>query len=549
MLKELRIKNFAIITGLELKLKSGLNVLTGETGAGKSILIEALGVALGERAYSEMIKTGAESASVEALFEGNQRALEFLKTLGIESEKDIILRRTISAGGKGRAYINDIMTGIQSLAGVGKLLVDIHGQHEHQSLLSSENQLRLLDLYGGLDSEKSALSELYSEVSELKKKLNELNMSARQRAQKSDLLRFQISEIESLAPKPGEDTELESEKALLSNIRRLGELLESAYSELYSLEGSSIERLSKAISFLREMASIDNEVSAPLELLESSLPLIEEAISTLRTFREKRYDPDPSRLEYVEERLDHLKKLKKKYGDTIEEVLEYLNKIKAELLEIEGADEKKEEVEIALKEKENTLYNAALNLSRKRKSVSEKLQKAIVPVLKELAMKNADFKIEIKDAPISPTGIDSVEFLFSANPLEALKPLSKVASGGELSRIMLALKGALREADDISVLIFDEVDSGIGGKTAENVAKKLKALSQKKQVICITHLPQIASVADCHLLIEKMQTKTGVNVIIKELKGDDRKKEIARMLSGNITEASLRHAEELIGGK
>lgn len=545
MLKELRVRNFAIIDELALKLEPGLNVLTGETGAGKSIIIGALGIALGQRAYTEMVKTGSDGASVEAYFDITGHPL--LEDMGIESSEGITIRRNISPSGKTRAYLNDTMVNVQTLAGLGRTLVDMHGQHEHQSLLSAESQLRILDHYGKLDEDRLRVETVFKEVEELKKRLEDLKTNARQRVQRLDLLRFQINEIDASSPAVGEDTELEEERAILANLSRLNELLETSYALLYSSDGSCLENLSSALSKLKEMSVIDRGISEPLQLLESALPLVEDASISLRGYKDK-YEMNPERLARVEDRLDLLKTLKKKYGDTIEAVLKYRKDAEGEVESIETSDELIEAMEKTLGDKEAELDKTASSLSEKRKKASQHIAAAIKTVLKQLAMEKSDFSIDIKSIPVTSSGIDAIEFLFSANTGEPLKPLVRVASGGELSRIMLALKSVLREADDIPVLIFDEVDAGIGGKTARNVAKKLREISKGRQVICITHLPQIASAADTHLFIEKAVKNGKPYVTVKELSVKDRQTEIARMLSGKVTEASLEHAKEIITG-
>ncbi len=543
MLKELRIKNLAIIDDLTIRFEAGLNVLTGETGAGKSIIVDALGLALGERAQTDMIKTGKEDASVEAFFEISDHPL--LKEMGIISEDGIILRRNISAAGKSRAYINDTIVNIQSLSDIGRALVDMHGQHEHQSLLSADNQRTLLDFYGKLQDKRIEVETLFHEVQSLRKELSELKTNIKERAHRTDLLSFQINEIDSASLKPGEKEALEEERLILSNLNRLNELTETAYSVLYESEGACIEKLSSVISKLREMSSIDPSINETLSLLASAMPLLEDASVSLRGCKAK-YDLNPHRLENIEERLENIKKLEKKYGDSIDAILRYRDEAERELISLGQTDEKTEIVENHLAEKERKLLDTAAQLSEKRKKTAEEISRAVGKILKELAFEKAEFRVDIKPFPLSSSGIDAVEFLFSANPGEQLKPLSKVASGGELSRIMLALKNILADVDGIPVLIFDEVDAGIGGRTADSVGMKLKKLAKTHQVICITHLPQIASIADFHIMTEKFQKKDRTYVKVKELSEDERKTEIARMLSGKITDVSLRHAGELL---
>jgi DNA repair protein RecN (Recombination protein N) len=543
MLKELRVKNYAIIDELSLEFEPGLNVLTGETGAGKSIIIGALGVALGQRAYTEMIKTGAPEAVVEAFFDIGDHPL--LGEMGIDGSEGIVIRRVVSRAGKTKTYINDTMVNVQSLASLGSRLVDIHGQNEHQSLLSSDNQLRLLDRFGGLDPLREKVALQFRETEALRGKIEGLKAGAREAEQRLDLLKFQVSEIESAALEPGEDERLEEEQAILSNLNRLNELTEGAYAGLYGDEGSTVERLTHAVSSLKEMSSIDKSVEEIIRVLEQALALTEDASHSLRAHKD-RYEPDPSRLEAVGDRLELIRKLKKKYGDTIADILAFLERAKGELGSIETSGESLEEMEDALRHGEERLHALAGELSKKRKTVAANLESSVTEVLKDLALEKSEFRVKLEESPVSAAGSDEVEILFSANLGEAAKPLSKVASGGELSRIMLAIKSILREADEIPVLVFDEVDAGIGGKTAHNVARKLKETSKTHQVLLITHLPQIASAADVHARILKVGAGGGVAVKVEKLSGRERQEEVARMLGGRITDTSLKHAREII---
>jgi DNA repair protein RecN (Recombination protein N) len=545
MLKELRVRNFAIIDDLTLEFSPGFNVLTGETGAGKSIVIGALGIALGQRAYTEMIKTGRTEASVEAYFA--VRDLPALEALGIASGDGIIIRRNLSSSGKTRAYINDTMVSVQSLAELGRALVDIHGQHEHQSLLSTDHQLRLLDHYGRLDGERAAVEAAFHEVQAIEERIAGLRHSERERAQRLDLLRYQIEEIASSGLEEEEDVRLEAERSVLANLQRLNELLEESCGLLWGGEGSCLEKLTEALARLREMSSMDRSVAEPLSVLESALPLVQDVSHSLRGYRDT-YSADPGRLDYVQERLELIKALKRKYGDTIGEVLKFKEEAEGEVRTLEMSEEVSGALDAELRGKREGLEALAAGLSVKRQGAAKDLEAATKSVLKGLALEKADFRIDMRKVPVNPSGMDSLEFFFSANRGEALKPLGKVASGGELSRIMLAIKSALRDADDKPVLIFDEVDAGIGGRTAHNVARRLKELSRGRQVLCITHLPQIASLADSHLLIEKGSKRDSVYVTVREVSGQERQREIARMLSGKVTETSLRHAREIMEG-
>jgi DNA repair protein RecN (Recombination protein N) len=542
MLKELRIKNLAVIDDLTVRFERGFNVLTGETGAGKSIIVDSLSLTLGSKAQSDLVRSGEKETIVQAYFEVEG---DNISDLDIDISDSLILRRSISTAGKSRAYINDTMVSLQSLVEVGKSLVDIHGQHEHQSLLSVDKQRFLLDSYGKLHSNREIVGSLYREVQALKKEKDDLQQMVKERAHRFDLLRFQMNEIDAASLRPDEKKTLTDEKMILLNLSRLKELTELAYSMLYGAEGSCTERLSSVIAKVREMSSLDQNASDTLNLLESALPFIEDSAISLRNFKD-RYDLEPHRLSEVEDRLEFIKKLERKYGEGIETILGYHDEAEKELNALELTDERLDSLEAELREKEERLTKVAFSLSEKRKKVAQRIEELVRNELRDLAFRNAEFRIDVQQEPMSSNGIDRVEFLFSANPGESPKPLAKVASGGELSRVMLALKSILAGVDNIPILIFDEVDAGIGGRTAESVGKKLKAISRKHQVLCTTHLPQIASLGDFHLKIDKRQRGERVHVEAKDLTGGERLDEIARMLSGKITEVSLKHAQELL---
>jgi len=545
MLKELRIKNLAIIDDLTVRFEEGLNVITGETGAGKSIIVDSLSLALGSRAQSDLVRAGEKEAVIQAYFEID-REYEFPGT-EVDISDDLIVRRSVSASGKSRAYINDTMVSLQSLSDIGRSLVDIHGQNEHQRLLSVDKHRDLLDLFGKLCDERERIGSLYRETGVLRKEETDLTRRMRERTQRLDLLRFQTQEIDAASLRAGEKEELIEKKAILSNLSRLNELAETAYGMIYSSEGSCMEKLSSIISRVKEMSSMDHSVSGIMDTLESARPFIEDAAVTLRGYKD-RYDLDPEMLAGIEDRLALIKTLEKKYGEGAEAVIRYRDEAGRELRELELADERLGFVQADLREKEEELAQAADALSGKRKEAAGILEGLVKKELQDLAFSNAEFMIDIKKVSISPSGVDKVEFLFSANPGEPARPLVKIASGGELSRVMLALESILADFESVSVLIFDEVDTGIGGKTAETVGKKLKAISRNRQVLCTTHLPQIALEGDFHLKAEKGRRNERVCVEIKELSGRDRLQEIARMLSGKITEVSLKHAKELIEG-
>jgi DNA repair protein RecN (Recombination protein N) len=581
MLRELRIKNFTIIDNLSINFEAGLNVLTGETGAGKSIIVDAIGLILGDRASPDMIKTGSKESSIEAYFDNKKHPL--LDELDIDSDDGIIIRRNISAHGKGRAYINDTSVSLQTLAVIGEGLIDIHGQHEHQGLLKKDNHILFLDGFvGGLTEDAASLRSLHSEVATLRNRVSELKDRIRERSQKIEFLRFQINEIDSANLKAGEKEAIEDEMKILLNLNRLKESSETAYSLLYDSEGSCLEQMSNAVLRIRDMLNFDPDAKELLNIVDSIIPQIEDAALLLRKFKDK-YDIDPQRLTELDERLDIIKRLQKKYGEGVDEILKYKDKAEEELKSLQYADEQQEALETELNAKDNELKAMAEGLSEKRLATAKKMEKLIITELHELGFQKAVLKIDMKrKETVSAGGIDDVEFLFSANPGEPAKPLTKVASGGELSRIMLALKcieiqktedtclrathrqrrqnsevrsqeskkdkspELITHNSELRTLIFDEVDAGIGGITAQHVGKRLKTISNNYQVLCITHLPQIAAMADNHLKVEKVMGKDAVKVNIESLTGNKRQEELARMLSGTVTEVSLKHAEELL---
>ncbi|MDA8087266.1 MAG: DNA repair protein RecN [Nitrospiraceae bacterium] len=556
MLRELRIRDFAIIRELRVSFSEGLTVLTGETGAGKSIIVDALGLALGGRASQEMIRSGSDSATVEVFFDldsmdGPQGRFALLDELGIwddvSASGGIILRRVISSTpGRSRAYLNDSMTGVQTLSELGRDLVDIHGQHDHQSLLSPQSQMKILDDSAGLSEERMLVGALYARARQAREKLEAARSSRGQIAQKRDLLAFQCQEIESAGLKAGEDAAIGEEINILSNQTRLRELMETSYSLLYESEGAALENLQKARAALNEAASIDPRAGQPLEFIGQALPLLEESAMLLRSGRD-RYEPDPERLADLEERLELLKRLKKKYGGSIEEVALFLERTRRELDQMTLDAENEAALEREVRELDAKLLAAAESLSAKREKFARNAEKAVGLALRDLALEKAQFRIDMSRGEIGPDGFDRMDFLFNANPGDGLKPLGKVASGGELSRLMLAIKSALR-SKGVPVLVFDEVDAGIGGKTSWNVAGKLKELARTHQVLCITHQPQIAGAAGTHFTIEKEFSPRGreTSVIIRQLDGGARLEEIARMLSGKLSDVSLKHAKELI---
>ncbi len=509
-----------------------------------------------------MIKTGAKEAYIEAYFEN--RDVSLLKELGIDSTEGIIIRRNISLQGKGRAYINDISVSLNTLKNLAEGLISIHGQHEHQDLLKKDNHLLFLDNFGLLNEQSQSLQTLFNEILALRNKVNELKERIRERSQRIEFLKFQINEIESANLKDGEKEALEEEIKILLNLNRLKELSEKAYSLLYDSDGSCLEKIKDTILKIKEMAHYDGQAKEILDILEPVVPHIEDAALILRRYKNK-YDIDPKRLAELDNRLEQLKKLEKKYGEGLKGILTYKEMAENELKTLILADEQLETFESELNKKEKEIMSLADSLSKKRQEAAREIEKMLSKELHELGFQRASLIVDIKKRDtLTGRGIDDVEFLFSANPGEPPKPLIKIASGGELSRIMLAMKcleikqqladSSQQTKKDKSskpftehrTLVFDEVDAGIGGITAKHVGKRLKALSTNYQVLCITHLPQIAAMADNHLMVQKITEIDKVKVNIVSLSGKDRLEEIARMLSGKITDTSLKHAKELL---
>ncbi len=544
MLRELRVRDFAIIDQLSVRFSPGLNVLTGETGAGKSIIIDALGLALGERAQADMIRIGKSETVVEALFDNDAGGM--LERFGIPIEDEMILRRNLLVSGKGRAYINGTMVNVQTLYEVGRSLVDIHGQHEHQSLLSPDIQRFLVDAYGKLHDERVILEKLFHEIQAEEKELSELTSHIRDRERRIEFLSFQVKEIETASLDAGEKERLEEERKILANLTKLVELTDGSYSLLYSGEGAASEKLSKALTMLREVSQIDHGVEELLGLLESAKPLLDDAANSLRRYKDK-YDADPHRLDLLEERLELIRRLERKYGEGIDGIIQYRDRALKELETLSTSDDRVRELERNLREKEKRIHVQAARLTQMRRAASQNIEQAVNSCLKDLSMETSEFRIDLRTSPLSSKGVDTIEFLLSSNKGETPKPLNRVASGGELSRIMLALKESLAEVDQIPVLIFDEVDAGIGGRVAERVGKRLWSLGKRHQVLCITHLPQIAAIADHHIIVERTQGNGNACVRVKEPSLLEREEEIARMLSGKIMDISRRHARELLG--
>jgi DNA repair protein RecN (Recombination protein N) len=550
MLETIKIKNFAIIDSLELEFKNGLNIITGETGAGKSILLEAIGLILGNRASTDTIQTGAESASVEAVFDisENQNIKQKLKFYEIESDNSsLIIKRVIHKNGKNKILINGSFVTTKELSDICFSLVELCSQHENQSLTKSAYQLELLDKYANTQELKLKVSEKYKEYKSLVQELDEINSSTLSQEAK-DFLLFQLNEINQFNPKPNEEEELQEERKKLSHITNILENLTLALKFLESEDSDAtvLDLLSKSLNKLARITEYDSNLNTLYETLENAQTIIQEIIFSLNQYKDK-IEADPNRLEEVESRLAEWSKMKKKYGVNSEAILLKKEEIQKKLTQFENKQEIINELENKIKKRFEELNALSLELSNLRKKAAKKLTKEIEKELHELSLQNSKFEIHFETNEISENGIDKIQFLFSANLGEDLKPISKVASGGELSRIMLAIRQIVASHKGLSVYLFDEIDSGIGGVTASIVGKKLKNLAKNNQVLCITHLPQVAAFADAHYLVSKSVQGSKTISSIKPLTSQERIDEIARMLGGlSINEKSKEHAKVLL---
>jgi DNA repair protein RecN (Recombination protein N) len=549
MLVELAVEQIAIIERLNLRFEPGLNVLTGETGAGKSILIDALSLALGERAEAEMLRAGAERAQVTAVFDvsASPRLLARMQELGVVPEEGLLyLTRELFAGGRSQARINGRPVPVATLKAVGDLLVDLHGQHQHQSLFHTSEQMRFLDEWCGEEvlRLKAELGECVREVRTLQRELSTLQADARERAHLLDLYTFQKQEIEQAHLTPGEEEELLAEERRLAHAEKLFASAETAYELLTAGEPAAVDLLAQAVRTLEEILPIDADLQPLVENLQNALYAVQDAAADLRAYRD-RVEFNPDRLNEVQDRLHLIRTLKRKYGDTVEAVLDYLREVTEKMERLQGGEERAEELMTALRQAEQKAQNLAQELSRLRREGARRFEQAVAQELGELAMPRARFEVKLTPKPLESDGVDAVEFLIAPNAGEPPRPLSKIASGGELSRVMLAIKSVLAGVEDVPTLVFDEIDIGIGGRTAGVVGQKLQSLSQQRQILCITHLPQIASRARAHLLIEKREAEGRTVTAVTPVEGEARVREIARML-GDTGDSALRHAREML---
>lgn len=551
MVVELSVTNFAIIENAQLHLGPGFTALTGETGAGKSLLIDAIELALGGRADSTQVRTGAMRAMVALALDltNNPGLQQKCADLGFPIEDgSLFIQREVFAEGRSQARIGGRMAPIGALRQLGEALVDLHGQHDHQSLLLPERHGAYLDAWIGPEAAQllASVRTAYDEAEQAKRKLAQLRAGIREREQKLDMLRFQIDEIEAVSPVAGELEELEARLSRLRNVEKLSEAVHGALNDLNEREGCAIDALSSTVRSLEEMLRYDSSLEGPLAELREALFSAEEGVRSLRANAES-LESDPEALETAASRIDALKRLRKKYGEDEASVLAFLERARAELELLEGAEENKEEMERQCAHLDAALKDRCEALTKLRKKHAERFAEGVAAQLRELAMEKARFSVAVEPKTIEADGADAIEFFFSANAGETPRPLARIASGGEISRVMLGLKTVLAGRAGVPTLIFDEVDAGLSGRAAAVVAKKLEELSANYQVIVISHLPQIASRASTHYHISKSESGGRVKTSIERLDGEARIEEIARMLAGeHVSATALANARELL---
>jgi DNA repair protein RecN (Recombination protein N) len=572
VLKSLLIKNYALIEEVEVEFESGLNIITGETGAGKSILIDALSLVLGDRANSDVIRRGAEKAVVEALFDvsGNRRVKSFIQAQDLEIQDDLILRREISAKGHNRCFVNDTPVTLSMMQSLGDMLVDLHGQHDHQSLLRTETHIDLLDDFGGLAGLKEEYEASYGRLTLLFTELEVLQSKERLLRERKDLYEFQIQEIDALTPQRGEEETLETELRILENSEKLFEATSNLHQLLYEGEQAVYDQIVLARNQLEDLSRIDKAFEEIRNECASAVAIISEVAKFIQSYNSK-IEFNPERLEQIRDRLGKLALLKKKYGGSVDAVIEHREKIGQEFALAENFEGEIAKLNDRIEAERRVCSAAAQRLSSKRREHVGKINGSVASELAKLGISNARFDVRIENRAVGKSngtpqparayvklgrefydattkGIDLVEFYISTNLGEELKPLVKVASGGEISRIMLALKTILAKSERLPLLIFDEIDVGVSGRIALAVGKSLKTLSQFHQVVAITHLPQIAGLADTHFIVEKTEREKRTRTRLRKLELGERVEEVAKLMSGSqVTDAGLRGARELMG--
>lgn len=560
MLLELKVANFAIIDNLHIEFEAGLNILSGETGAGKSVLLKSLALLMGEKSSADTIRTGAQMATIEGSFDISKRPdiRQSLEDLGINTDENtLIVRRTISAGDKSKVYLNgtlstlhnlrDVVAPLIEVAGHSAPLIEMTGQHENRNLLSKAYHLDLLDQYAGTWDKRLQYQKQFERLQEIKKEIQKLESAAKQKNQRLDFLTFQRDEIAELDLSPGEDLEIEAEVKKLKSASRLFQFVDQAEEALYSDNDSAMNRINTMLKRSADIANLDPQLASKIEVLEQAKTLIDECIYDLRQYVNK-IDADPQRFESLEQRLSDFRKVQKKYGPTVDDILRALMEMEIEIGHLQNSESRiedlKKESAVLVKEMEKL----ALDIHKRREKGASLLTDSVNAELADLNMKGVTFQVSITKLPeLSATGLSEVEFMSQTSAKDPKRPLAKFASGGELSRILLSLKRVVGSSNQPRTYLFDEVDTGVSGQTAEKVGRKLKSIAKGQQVICVTHLPQVAAFGDVHFFIQKAPKKDTVTMEVNELQSKDRVKEIARLISGEkISKTSLDHAEQLL---
>ena len=550
MLQFLNISNIALIDDMQVEFDSGLNLLTGETGSGKSIIVDALGVLIGGRFTSELLKSGTERGSIEGLFSvtPNPELESLLENAGLAATTELIIRREISATGRNKIFINNQLATHALLRDLRPFLVDIHGQGDQQTLFNPETHLEILDAFAGNTALLDEVANAYRRWMSVQLELESLRRDESEKFQLVDTLKFQIAELERAQMSVSEDDKLEEERRRLANVEKLTSLCQSSYSRIYEDDDAALTRVRQSLKEIEELSEYDSSFRDYLEGMESARAVLEDLSFSLRDFAD-RLEFSPARLAEIEDRLAELSRLKRKYGGSIEAALDHLARSEDRLRQIESSDEREQELNLQLTAARDQYLERARKLHKERVRAAKKFEQAVEKGIAEVALANSRFQVQLTDRTeaASDTGIDHTEFYFSANVGEEVKPLARVASGGEASRLMLVLKTVANGSQFPRTIVFDEIDTGIGGRVSEAVGIKLKKLSQTNQVLCVTHQPQIARFADSHLVVQKEALKGRTQVSVGKLDRSGRIEEIARMLTGaEITDSARRHAKELL---
>ena len=547
MLSLLHIENIAVIAAADITFDAGFNVLTGETGAGKSIVIDAISAILGERAYRDMIRTGTNKASVRGVFT-QVPMLPWFEENGVPYDEETVIHREIHMDGRNVCRVNGQLVSVSILRKLGIQLINIHGQHDSASLFDEDNHLTFLDAFADNEALRGIYAEKYAAVAKLRREIDSLTMDEGEKLRRMETLKYQIAEIEKADLSPGEDDELMERRKLLQNAEKIADGMNDAVDSLYGGDDSdgAASMLMSAERALARISKFSDTIAALHEKVADLMYQVQDAAEEVRDARDE-LSYSAGELDEIESRLDVIHRLRRKYGTTCADILEYLEKAKKELDEIEFAGDHLERLQKKLRKAEKEAWDAALALRKNRQETAVSMSRRILTELAQLDMPRVQFSCEFTELELTANGADAVAFYMSANAGEALKPLSKVASGGELARIMLAMKNVLAERDQVATLIFDEVDTGVSGRAAQKVAEKLRSVAAHKQVLCVTHLPQLAALAHTHLLIAKGEQDGRTYTTVTPLELEGRKKELARIIGGtNITETTLKSAEEML---